>query len=64
MFIFTETVPESIDIKDLYRRLPFLEKTIREEDRKTIEVYVTEKVCIDKETGFYPSVLLKISREY
>ena len=37
-------MPENIDIKDLYKRLPFLEKTIREEDRKIIEVYVIEKV--------------------
>lgn len=38
-----DTVPEIIDTKDLNKRLPFLEKTIREEDRKTIEIYVTEK---------------------
>ena len=42
--IVLDTVPETIDIKDLNKRLPFLEKTIKEEDIKIIETYVTEKV--------------------
>ena len=48
-------MPENIDIKDLYKRLPFLEKTIREEDRKVIEVYVIEKVgIVNEDTTCFP----------
>lgn len=54
-----DTVPETIDIKDLNKRLPFLEKTIKEEDIKIIETYVTEKA----KEAVMKSVWGKSSRE-
>lgn len=54
-----DTVPETIDIKDLNKRLPFLEKTIKEEDIKIIETYVTEKA----KEAVVKSVWGKSSRE-
>ena len=56
---FLDTVPESIDTKDLHKKLPFLEKTLREDDIKIIEAYVAEKVSDCTYLGFLKCTYLR-----
>ncbi|KAK3603760.1 hypothetical protein CHS0354_023377 [Potamilus streckersoni] len=39
-----EAKAEKIDFSDLFKKLPYLEKMVKERDRKQLEAYVSEKV--------------------
>ena len=42
--MFSEGEPESTVMKDLYKRAPNIEKALKDNDKKLVEQYITEKV--------------------
>ena len=44
--IFSDKAKEPLNVKDLFKRLPFLSKNMKDHEKKEIEQYMAEKVIM------------------